>query len=211
MSSLFYAFQAHTNWMSVILFFQMVSFVIMGEKIVSLYIKRKTDQREQVSQIIKKMMEGSVDQALMLCERLKHVPISKVCISALNEYKNNGTKESIQTKMDEILLKEATTVEKRTGLLATCANCATAMGLFGTIYALFHSVGAVNMQADEKAKILSDGFGLAIGMTIYGLVVAIPALVMYAVLQNRASQLTEDLNKASLDMFIKIGYHYKNK
>jgi hypothetical protein len=31
---------------------------------------------------------------------------------------------------------------------------------------------------------------------------------MYAVLQNRATRLTEDLNKAALNLFIQLGYHY---
>jgi biopolymer transport protein ExbB len=45
--------------------------------------------------------------------------------------------------------------------------------------------------------------------TAYGLIVAVPALVMYSVLQNRATRLTEDLNKAALNLFIQLSFHYE--
>jgi biopolymer transport protein ExbB/TolQ len=89
------------------------------------------------------------------------------------------------------------------------ANVATLLGLLGTITGLIHSfAGIANANPAEKAAILSQGISLAMNTTAYGLVVAVPALIMYAVLQNRATRLTEDLNKAALNLFIQLGYHY---
>jgi biopolymer transport protein ExbB/TolQ len=120
-----------------------------------------------------------------------------------------GGKEEIQLKMDEILLEENSRVEKRIGFLAMFANVATLLGLLGTITGLIHSfAGIANANPVEKASILSAGISLAMNTTAYGLIVAVPALIMYAVLQNRASRLSEDLNKAALNLFIQLGYHY---
>jgi biopolymer transport protein ExbB/TolQ len=44
--------------------------------------------------------------------------------------------------------------------------------------------------------------------TAYGLIVAVPALVMYAVLTNRANRLVDDLNKAALKVFISLTCKY---
>ena len=119
-----------------------------------------------------------------------------------------GGKEEIQLKMDEVLLEENSRVEKRIGFLAMFANVATLLGLLGTITGLIHSfAGIANANPAEKATILSQGISLAMNTTAYGLIVAVPALVMYAVLQNRATRLTDDLNKASLNLFIQLSYH----
>lgn len=90
------------------------------------------------------------------------------------------------------------------------ANVATLIGLLGTITGLIHSfAGIAEADAAQKAIILSQGISLAMNTTAYGLLVAVPALVMYAVLQNRATKLVEDLNKAALNLFIQLSFHYE--
>jgi biopolymer transport protein ExbB len=46
--------------------------------------------------------------------------------------------------------------------------------------------------------------------TAYGLIMAMPALVMYAVLQNRANILSEDLTKGALKIYIWLGFNYES-
>ncbi|MNL80571.1 hypothetical protein D3C87_2074610 [compost metagenome] len=45
--------------------------------------------------------------------------------------------------------------------------------------------------------------------TAYGLITAIPALVAYAILQNRANRLAEDLNQGGLKVFNWLSYSYE--
>jgi biopolymer transport protein ExbB/TolQ len=45
--------------------------------------------------------------------------------------------------------------------------------------------------------------------TAYGLIVAIPAVVAYAVLTNRSLQLAEELNRGSLKIFNWLSYAYE--
>jgi biopolymer transport protein ExbB len=44
--------------------------------------------------------------------------------------------------------------------------------------------------------------------TAYGLIMAIPALVMYSVLQNRVTKLSDDLTQASLRIYNLLGFHF---
>jgi biopolymer transport protein ExbB/TolQ len=90
-------------------------------------------------------------------------------------------------------------------------NVGTLLGLLGTIVGLiraFGSVGAAN--AAEKAALLSQGVSEAMYATAYGLCMALPALIMYAVLQNRANALSEDLSKAALKLYIWLGFNYES-
>lgn len=198
-------------FMWAILAAQIVSVAIIIERSYALFVKRKDNQKQLVKSIAEDIRSGDLEKALKKTKQLDaSEPIRHVAAAGIQATLDMGGKEEIQLKMDEVLLEEAGRVEKRVGFLAMFANVATLLGLLGTITGLIHSfAGIANANAIEKASILSSGISLAMNTTAYGLIVAVPALIMYAVLQNRATRLTEDLNKAALNLFIQLGFHYE--
>ncbi len=199
-------------WMWAILAAQIVSIAIILERAVALYMNRRTDQKALAKLLAEDIRSGNLEKALKRSESLgKTQPLGVVAAAGLQAALDMGGKEEIQLKMDEVLLEESSRVEKRIGFLAMFANVATLLGLLGTITGLIHSFsGIANANPAEKATILSNGISLAMNTTAYGLIVAVPALIMYAILQNRASRLTDDLNKAALNLFIQLTYHYES-
>lgn len=197
-------------WMWTILAAQIVSVAIIVERSMALFGKRKINQKELSKAIAEDIRSGDLNKALRRSMQLSATePLGVVASAGIQAAIDMGGKEEIQLKMDEILLEENSRVEKRIGFLAMFANVATLLGLLGTITGLIHSfAGIANANPVEKASILSAGISLAMNTTAYGLIVAVPALIMYAVLQNRATRLSEDLNKAALNLFIQLGYHY---
>jgi len=197
-------------WMWTILAAQIVSVAIIVERSMALFGKRKINQKELSRAIAEDIRSGDLNKALRRSMQLSATePLGVVASAGIQAAIDMGGKEEIQLKMDEILLEENSRVEKRIGFLAMFANVATLLGLLGTITGLIHSfAGIANANPVEKASILSAGISLAMNTTAYGLIVAVPALIMYAVLQNRATRLSEDLNKAALSLFIQLGYHY---
>jgi biopolymer transport protein ExbB/TolQ len=202
---------ADALWMWTILAAQVVSIAIIAERSMALFVNRKDNQKDLARTMGEDIRSGNLEKALRRSMQLGTTqPIGVVAAAGIQAAIDLGGKEEIQMKMDEVLLEEASRVEKRVGFLAMFANVATLMGLLGTITGLIHSfAGISNANAAEKAMILSKGISLAMNTTAYGLIVAVPALIMYAVLQNRASRLTEDLNKAALNLFIQLSFHYE--
>lgn len=198
-------------WMWTILAAQIVTIAIITERVVALFMSRKDNQKELSKALAEDIRSGNLDKALRRSLQLSATqPLGAVASAGIQAAIDLGGKEEIQLKMDEVLLEETTRVEKRIGFLAMFANVATLLGLLGTITGLIHSfAGISNANPAEKATILSQGISLAMNTTAYGLIVAVPALIMYAVLQNRATRLTDDLNKAALNLFIQLGFHYE--
>lgn len=198
-------------WMWAILIAQIVSVAIMLERSLALFVNRKDNQKELSKLLAEDIRAGQLEKALRRSLQLSEKdPLRTVASAGIQAAMDLGGKEEIQLKMDEILLEETSRVEKRIGFLAMFANVATLMGLLGTITGLIHSFAAIaNANPAEKATVLSQGISLAMNTTAYGLIVAVPALIMYAVLQNRATRLTDDLNKAALNLFIQLGFHYE--
>ncbi|HEX6592365.1 MAG TPA: MotA/TolQ/ExbB proton channel family protein [Moraxellaceae bacterium] len=107
--------------------------------------------------------------------------------------------EDVETAMDEALMESLPRLEKRTHYLSTLANVATLLGLLGTIIGLIHAFTAVaSADPAEKANMLSAAVGEAMNCTAFGLVTAIPLLVVFSFLQSKTGQAVESLEAASI-------------
>lgn len=191
---------------------QVVSIAIILERSMALYMKRKTNNRQLAKSFEDDIKLGRLESVM---NRAQHLAadgnaLGKTILAGTQAAYHFGGKEEIQSKMDEVLLSEASALEKRTGFLAAIGNIGTLAGLLGTIIGLINSFEAVaNSNPVEKANLLSQGISMAMHATAYGLIMAIPALVMYAVFQNRANALAEDLNQTSLMVYNWLSYSYE--
>ena len=90
-----------------------------------------------------------------------------------------------------------------TGYLALLANLAMLTGLLGTVSGLITSFGAVSGESvdpSQKARILAEGISEAMNCTAFGLIVAIIALIWFAILNGKTQQLEDDINEASVQV-----------
>ncbi|MEL7537410.1 MAG: MotA/TolQ/ExbB proton channel family protein [Pseudomonadota bacterium] len=108
-------------------------------------------------------------------------------------------RDDIEKAMDESLMEVLPRLEKRTHYLATLANIATLLGLLGTIIGLIAAFTAV-AQANpaDKADMLSRSISVAMNTTAFGLMVAIPLLLIHSVLQTKTNQIVDSLEMASV-------------
>ncbi|MCU0975430.1 MAG: MotA/TolQ/ExbB proton channel family protein [Steroidobacteraceae bacterium] len=108
-------------------------------------------------------------------------------------------RDDIEKAMEESLMEVMPRLEKRTHYLASFANIATLLGLLGTIIGLIQAFQAVaNANPAEKADLLSASISVAMNTTAFGLIVAIPLLLMHSVLQSKTTEITDSLEMASV-------------
>jgi biopolymer transport protein ExbB/TolQ len=92
------------------------------------------------------------------------------------------------------------------------ANISTLLGLLGTIMGLitaFQGVGSAS--AAMKQEILARGISVAMFTTAFGLIVAIPCLVGFYVLNNRGDFLIDQLEEKALRLFNVLSSLKRNK
>ena len=204
------AFNHGGFWMWPILAFQLISFAIIVDRSLALFKKRKPNQSDFVNQFEDDIKRGEIEKVVTKAQASSQQnALAPVIVAGAQAALNFGGKEEIQGKMDEVLLHENSKLDLRVGYLAMLGNVATLTGLLGTISGMIKSFAAVAIATSgEKATILSAGISEAMNCTAFGLIVAIPALIAYAVLQNRANAISEDLNQSALKVFNWLSYSF---
>jgi len=125
--------------------------------------------------------------------------ISKILTYGLSRLGTSHRLDDVEAAMEEGLMEILPRLEKRTHYLATFANIATLLGLLGTIMGLIDAFTAVSGgDPSEKAALLTASISVAMNTTAFGLMVAIPLLIIYAVLQTKTTELTDSLEMAAV-------------
>ena len=209
LNSLSQAFTTGGVWMWFILGLQIVALGIILERTLALYVRRKPTQKRNVLNFEKGIRQGDLETVLTSSQQNTTEPINRTVAAGTEAAMNFGGKDEIQGRMEEVILEETEQIEKRTGFLAMIANVATLAGLLGTITGMIKSFAAVsNANPMEKATLLSNGISEAMNTTAFGLIVAIPTLLIYSVLANRSQVLTDDLNQAALKAYNWLSYSF---
>lgn len=169
---------------------------IVGERAYVLFFKALNRKDEFTREMRKLILSGNFVKAVKLANT-ENSPLSRIVKAGLLQIRR--TDDVIQSTMDEAALLEVPYLERRTGYLAMLSNVATLMGLLGTIIGLIHSFGAVaKADAATKSTLLAAGISEAMNCTAFGLVVAIPSLLAYAMLQSRTQKCVDEINEGSV-------------
>lgn len=143
------------------------------------------------------ILSGRTYEALGACDSLADKPLSRIVKVALQ--RAHLPDESIQSGIEMAMGDAVAQITKRTTFLATLANVTTLLGLFGTIAGLiasFEAVGAADPQ--QKSALLAAGIATAMNATMLGLAVAIPCMIAFSVLTNRANRMIAELEEAAV-------------
>lgn len=180
-----------------ILFWSVCVFAIIIERALYLSSARITKDAF-LSTMEKCILAGDVQAAVKKCAATP-APMAKIIQAGL--LRSNRPDEEVQSAMDESALRELPKLSARTGFLALLANLAMLSGLLGTVSGLISSFGAVSGEAvdpSQKARILALGISEAMNCTAFGLIVAITALVGFAILNGLTQQIEDDINEATV-------------
>jgi biopolymer transport protein ExbB/TolQ len=184
-------------FMWAILIVALLGLIIAVERIYNLVFRFRTDKVKVYSRVVNMIREGRVDAAKEYL-RDQQTPLTNVMYSAVN--KPYGTGEAdIQKAVDEAFLSEYPRIHRNLGYLATIANVSTLLGLLGTIFGLIMAFFAVsNVPAAKRTQALAVGIQVAMATTAFGLVVAIPTLVIHGWLSAQAEKVVSDIDEMSV-------------
>ena len=141
---------------------------------------------------------GRFQEAASVTEKSKSA-VGHILSYGLYRTKSAARRDDVEKAMEESLMEVMPRLEKRTHYLATFANIATLLGLLGTIIGLIRAFTAVSAaNPAEKADLLSASISVAMNTTAFGLMVAIPLLLMHTVLQSKTTEIVDSLEMVAV-------------
>ena len=144
------------------------------------------------------LVQGNFKGAVQLTAN-SNAAIGQILSYGLARIASARRRDDIEKAMEESLMDIVPKLEKRTHYLATFANLATLLGLLGTVVGLINAFAAVaTVNPSEKANLLSASISVAMNCTAFGLMTAVPLLVIHAVLQTKTTELIDSLEMASV-------------
>ena len=144
------------------------------------------------------LQKGDFRQAVQITNKSASA-VGQIMSYGLARLASAKQREDVEKAMEESLMDVVPRLEKRTHYIATFANLATLLGLLGTVMGLINAFGAVaTVNPAEKANLLSASISVAMNCTAFGLMTAVPLLVIHAVLQTKTTELIDSLEMASV-------------
>ena len=96
--------------------------------------------------------------------------------------------------MEDTVEEEIMRLEHRLSYLGTISSVAPMLGLLGTVYGMIKTFSVIAVGGPPQGSDLAGGISLALVTTMIGLIIAIPALILFEVFKNRLAQFILEFN-----------------
>ena len=197
---MFSLFQNGGGFMYVILSVSIVGLALFCERAGFLYFRLKLNTDKAFQKIMVHLDKANYRGALEECTRIEHHPLGRILKAGL--LKSDKRDREIEMSLEETILKEIPRVKARINYLTLLANISTLLGLLGTIVGLITAFqGVSEASAAMKQEILAHGISVAMFTTAFGLIVAIPCLAGFYILNNRGDFLIDQFEEKALRLF----------
>jgi biopolymer transport protein ExbB/TolQ len=192
--------QSGGSFMWVILAVSIIAFALFAERYYFLFVRLNLNIDKSAHKIKSLLEESNYQAAIAECNRFIRHPLGRVLKSGI--LKAGRRDKEIEQALQESILREVPVLKSRINYLSLVANIATLLGLLGTILGLIAAFsGVADAAAAEKQEILSAGISVAMFTTAFGLVVAIPSMAGFYLLNNRSDWMIGKIDEKALSVF----------
>jgi biopolymer transport protein ExbB len=158
----------------------------------------RAENQKMWDQLYPELAKGEFDKARELANKDKS-GMAQMLGMGLARQGAVRRREDVEIAMEESMMEIIPQLEKRTPYLALLSNIATLFGLLGTITGLIQAFATVATASPaEKAALLSVSISVAMNCTAFGLMSAIPLLLLHAKLTTTTGQIVNNLEMASV-------------
>ena len=166
------------------------------ERIVYYFVTCRTNSSLLVARIAKALNNNNIPEAKQKIGK-RSSPLFVLIKTAIEQYELGLNIDEISEGIEQKAIKQLPRISQRLNYLSLFANIATLLGLLGTITGLQVAFGSLaSVEASKKATMLAVGISQAMNTTAFGLIVAIPCMVLYTMLVNKQQEIIKDLDEA---------------
>jgi biopolymer transport protein ExbB len=173
--------------------------VIIVERL-KFYSDLKKGQKDLLPRIRSSIDKGHYDEAAAICDTVES-PVSRLMKTgiAYRDYSEGAIKEAVMNQAN----REIPRLERYLSSLGTIANISTLLGLLGTVTGNIKAFGVLgSMGAMGDPALLANAIAEALVTTAAGLIVSIPAVVMYNYFIAEVNRMVTEMEASVSDLVL---------
>jgi biopolymer transport protein ExbB len=183
-------------FMHAVLVIAIVVIAIIVERAIVIGRGSSVNSRKLTDDLVRRVNQGDVAAARTLSTR-SNAPVGRVAQAMLEIGPADET--TLQIAAEDAATLELPGLTKRLAHLSVLANSATLIGLLGTITGLITAISGVGVaDAAQRSAYLAAGISEALHTTAFGLMVAIPTLMIQGWLNGRVEGVAQDVDELSI-------------
>lgn len=133
-------------------------------------------------------------QLFALARRTPDAPGARVVLALA---KRAGSEKLLEAVAKRALVTEQQRATSLLGVLSSIGSAGPFVGLFGTVYGIMDAFLRIGQQKSASLPVVAPAIGEALIATAIGLFAAIPAVVLFNMLNKRADDMLSGLEAAS--------------
>ncbi len=148
-----------------------------------------------IGQLLGLLRAGRIDDARTFAENTPR-PLRRVIVEGVTH--RDSRREDLEEIMHEAILVEVPRLEQHLTILSVGAVVSPLLGLLGTVTGMIHTFHRIEIFGTGDPRMLSGGISEALVTTMLGLSVAIPLVLIHALLSRRVRSITDGLEKSTI-------------
>jgi biopolymer transport protein ExbB len=183
-------------FMHAVLVIAVLVVAIILERVIIIRRASTLDGGKLTDDLVRRVQGGDLNGARQLV-RGSSVPLASVASAMLES--TPGDVKSLQAAGDDAATLVLPDLTRRLSYLGMLANSATLIGLLGTITGLITAISGVGVaDAAQRSAYLSAGIAEALHTTAFGLMIAIPTLLVQGWLNGRVEGIADQMDHLSI-------------
>ncbi len=155
----------------------------------------RIDSGDTVSAIVTDLKQGNIEEARDVAKGLTQ-PLASILEAGI-EYRD-VPREHLEDLLHERVLSSIPSLDRHLGILAVLGAVAPLLGLLGTVTGMIDTFQMVSLFGSGDANLLSGGISEALITTKFGLIIAVPVLLVHAYMARRVRTIVDALEHAAL-------------
>ena len=159
----------------------------------SWFLKNRLVTPKGLSKQIKNLLENDLMTKKQSIEISSLSSLGFLLINCI-KYKNLP-RENLESKIEEKALEVKYNLERRLSMLGTIATISPLLGLLGTVVGMITAFTGLTDSSGANPDLLAAGISQALITTAFGLLIAVPGLVLHRYFEQKITYLLITLQK----------------
>jgi biopolymer transport protein ExbB len=166
-------------------------------------LSTKSKASDKIMDQIKDMAnKGSWKEAKAFCSSKSRIPTCQMLDSALEHV--GHSQEVMENALQESILRQVPKLERFLPTLALLAVISPLLGLLGTVQGMIQTFKVITEVGTGDPGMLAGGISVALYTTYFGLIIAIPIMVIHHFLKSQVDKIVVDMQEKGTSFIITL-------